>query len=425
MNNKFLSIIFLCSVSCAIQCNDFLDGLRVLFGRAENTQGNPVVGKEYFCSKLYQDLAGIPENDRHEIVRAVAKEMASFSEPYVDLDLANQYARSAILDRVKQQAELYAKELYRDNRHAIHNAVESQEGNVVARFGIMTNINGLALAQFFGAPLREAMRSAATNPRCNSTSYSTPAPHHDFYSYNGQSKLYNTPAPTYNQPRQGAAPSGFQVAHKVPAMTDSEQGFFLEKAIGEYLKVLEKGKTDKALLIRYKQHCYTQAAQHQNSSFDDLKKCCKNQILTVFIELLYVCKEELKQNITKEKQSLETAAKDITDHMRTNISTADAKPLDTRNIAPYCTKERMKETILAQMGRILSCPICFEQYRDQFRGGQGGVRVLVPCGSSVPHYVCSGTHCVKAISNKCPECRAPFPQSSLDNNVLFAQHIVP
>ncbi len=106
-------------------------------------------------NQLRDNLRGIPQKDIDGIV-CIAQNKLNTKNPTNDYRI-NQIMREAIISRVRINTHATASRLT-NNQTVINNTVQSMSGNIKARLARGDNLNGQALAQFFGPSLERMVQ---------------------------------------------------------------------------------------------------------------------------------------------------------------------------------------------------------------------------------------------------------------------------
>jgi hypothetical protein len=390
MNTKAFSLALLLSAPAMLRCdfwNDLLAFLNAFNPPHQPSNPAPDAIVDEFCRQLENDLRTFQAHDRRQIIaltrQLIQNQYTLRTYESVSLDVAQQCARSAIIEYSKLSMEAVTNENW---------LKESMTGNVLAILEKTPHIDGQKLSPYFGNSLKEKVTQAIENRKYGHT----PRP--------------STPQIPMYYPSVTQAPV---VPQHVPVYQPISNADLIQRIIDTYDTELSKiGLSDADRTIYRK--LYYENCNKPHYTEADLHRCMKKELRDGFITTLFREKEKLAQKI-KNKELLQQTVEKVSGLIRSDIPD-DTKMLVVQKIARYC-KHNLTETLAEEMGII--CSICCGAYRDQIQGGEAGVQVLIPCPAR-QHHVCS--ECAGGLpNNSCPSCRGTYSKSDLNRNAQQAE----
>ena len=364
--------------------------LAVVFGTmALTVQGDswfyePTV--DDFCTQLDHDLTGLPYHDRMQIMKLtklLIRQHQSSSTGTINQDLAIQCTQSAVLTHVENTTFALTHD---------RSIASSMRDNVRAELKKTPYIDASVVTRYCGTLLEERIKKE------QAYSHATPPRHH------------NSPprAPRPHAPPFATTPRAIQEVHS-NAVALTMQSLMGE--IEEYLRESNMSESDR---LKVKKMFWGNC---QGSCFSeaDFYRCAKRQVRDVVLENLAqqkaVIRAQLKTN--EARQNLDLAIRGIDTRIQSALPD-DSQKLNVQKIKNFCGTSLREEII---KNANLQCPVCWDMYKDQIKGGPAGVQVTIPCASR-KHHVCS--HCTEGL-NKCPECREGFTADELRRNTQQAK----
>jgi len=351
-------------------------------------------------ARHYPNRPPVIPHEEVEEMKAAARQQLH----YVDLrnvNHTNQILRAVMVDHVQNKTNLDIKAL-KQQGHFIDKAqeqaiIKSQGENIAARLEAMKSLNGEALAQFFGESRTNMVRRYVEN-----TTYHNSAPQ-NYYTESQvahftpaqpphcpQSPVYQTPATNHahnNNLRQQYATENRQ---KVEQCLTASQLKPNDK------KRLEQLITDSTL--------YISSIDPQN--FINLLKTSAAQLLD--------------EQLEKEKNTLQ---KDVINYSKLIESIETTRAQKLADISQWLTADHTKidnlfagnnlqDTILENISG-LSCPVCFEFFKEEHRHGQVD-RIILKAADpdkSCGHSICKT--CAPHYHHECSLCREEINQYDL------------
>jgi hypothetical protein len=261
--------------------------------------------------------------------------------------------------------------------------------NIAARLERMPHINGEALAQFFGESHVETIRQILENP-----------------TYNNNQQNYYPTQPTINGQPHAQKPTITHVQQQDPSQQVAQQNSqkLTKKLAGSNLTPND---------IKKLQQYIADSSLNPHLQSAGFLPHAKNSFAQLLDELLEEQKNKLSVEIIDPKKLAESIK---TTRAQRIADIEQLTHVDTTKIDNLFAGNNLEKTILENMSAI-SCPACFEFFKQEHRHGQVERIILKSANpqQSCGHAVCST--CAPECHNRCPLCRAAIDQQDLNQKL--------